>query len=491
MERVADLQRLIGYLIGWWAVASWLRLDDRRTAALGTLVLVAVALSAGRLVERSYQLRYQAAVVDLAIAPLIAGVASNSVPVVVATTLAVAIALLAMFERRALLTGVAAVISLAIALGVMAHLNDVEPVVAASDTRGWQSIVAITLIGLTLVFASMSLWWQAQFQLSESKADLMAVLHATPVVVGRVDVSGTVRYVAGDTRDVIEPALLGGRLPPELLDAVLTADDTKEVELSGRTFSVASIVQPNGDHVFTAYDISEIAGSKRELEVLIRSKDELVASISHELRTPLTSVLGFALELRDRLALDDEHDELVGLLASESEEMASIIEDLLVAARADLGTLAIRREGVDLADIAEWSADALTAVQPAVEAGAALVEADPIRLRQIIRNLLTNAARYGGPEVVVRSGVTGATAFVEVADVGARIDLARAQSIFEPYVSTGVTSSQPNAIGLGLPVSRELARLMGGKLEYRHSDGWNVFRLELPVANTAVQRIAG
>ena len=68
-----------------------------------------------------------------------------------------------------------------------------------------------------------------------------------------------------------------------------------------------------------------------------------------------------------------------------------------------------------------------------------------------------------------------------MADDGELIDDARAAEMFQPYVSTGSTESQPSAIGLGLPVSRQLAALMDGRLEYRHRNGWNVFSLELPV----------
>ena len=367
MERIADIQRVGGYIIGGIVLASLLDLPPRRAAFFAGLVLVGAALPAGRLAERSYQLRYVGGVVDLFLAPAAAATLSDSVTIVVTSTAVVATALWLTFETRAKTTALMAVLGLGCALGVLAQLRSFEPLQAASGTDGWQTIVAIIAFGLTLLFAASSLWWQAQAQLGQSKADLAAVLHSTPVVVGRIDASGVVRYIAGDADDFFAGLLDEGKLPQDMLGAI--GPSRVEVELGERTFSVTSTPQPNGDSVFTAYDISQIADANRSLEQLMRSKDELVASISHELRTPLTSVLGFSLELRDRLEFDGENDELVNLLASESEEMASIIEDLLVAARADLGTLAIRSEPVDLGEVARWAEGALTNVAPTIEPG--------------------------------------------------------------------------------------------------------------------------
>jgi signal transduction histidine kinase len=105
------------------------------------------------------------------------------------------------------------------------------------------------------------------------------------------------------------------------------------------------------------------------------------------------------------------------------------------------------------------------------------VLADPRRVRQILRNLLTNAQRYGGPQRRVTAGALRDSAWLEVRDNGAGIPEDEASRIFEPYVTSGGGGS----VGLGLGVARQLAELMGGSLSYERSAAETVFRLVLPL----------
>jgi signal transduction histidine kinase len=112
--------------------------------------------------------------------------------------------------------------------------------------------------------------------------------------------------------------------------------------------------------------------------------------------------------------------------------------------------------------------------------GNALVWADPTRLRQIVRNLITNAIRYGGDKIEVVVSADGPTAVIDVRDSGGPILAARVETMFEPFDHTDSGGRTPNSVGLGLAVARSLARIMGGDLTY-HYDGESVFHLELPV----------
>jgi PAS domain S-box-containing protein len=225
------------------------------------------------------------------------------------------------------------------------------------------------------------------------------------------------------------------------------------------------------------------------LEGLVRSKDEFVASVSHELRTPLTVVAGIAFELRDHLADlgPTEVAEYVGMIVTESGEMVDLIEDLLVAARADIGKLTVTPASVDLGrEVAEVVASLSTDRERHVEVGGtdAVAWADASRVRQILRNLLTNAFRYGGRRVAVEVGGDGERAVIEVSDDGPGVPPGERELIFEPYQRAHASPGQPASVGLGLTVSRTLARLMGGDLAYDH-DGRSVFRLTLPVGDAA------
>lgn len=223
----------------------------------------------------------------------------------------------------------------------------------------------------------------------------------------------------------------------------------------------------------------------QKLQDLVYYKDEFVASVSHELRTPLTAVVGLSEELA-RSGADFTEDELVEfhqLIAQQSREVAYIVEDLLVAARVEIDTVSIDVQPVDLdaevaATIKGWPSE-FGAVRH--DPGGPKVEADPTRFRQITRNLLTNAMRYGGEEVVVVTRSNGDVGILQVRDNGSGVDPADLERIFQPYErASGVEIVRPGSVGLGLYVSRQLARLMGGDLSCRREDGETVFELILP-----------
>ena len=233
--------------------------------------------------------------------------------------------------------------------------------------------------------------------------------------------------------------------------------------------------------------LAQLTALKERLEDVIKSKDQFVASVSHELRTPLTAVVGLSHELHDNWSIYDGGDahEIVDLIASQSSELSDIIEDLLVAARADIGTLTLQTRRLDLRAELDTvieghcvsGAHPLPAVE--IEPGSEFVWGDPLRFRQIIRNLLSNAARYGGSEVTVQAFRDGNRVTVAVRDDGAGVPVDRAATIFEPYASAHDPGTQPGSVGLGLAVSRTLARLMDGDLIYTGNGGPS-FELTIP-----------
>lgn len=226
----------------------------------------------------------------------------------------------------------------------------------------------------------------------------------------------------------------------------------------------------------------------RRMETLIHSKDEFLASISHELRTPLTAVLGLAAELFDGLErfAGDEIREFAGVIAEQSTELARIVEDLLVVARADIGQVAVSIEGLDPAIEVD---DVVRALPPAVRGrievhagGDIRVEGDAMRVRQIIRNLVTNALRYGEQRVWIDVlSVANEWGVVRVRDDGPGVPPDEREAVFSPYQRSQGSPTLPGSIGIGLTVARKLARLMGGDVLCLPGDtGW--FELRLPLA---------
>lgn len=232
---------------------------------------------------------------------------------------------------------------------------------------------------------------------------------------------------------------------------------------------------------------AELSEANRRLSQLIRTKDEFIASVSHELRTPLSVVVGLAAELRDQGDHfdDKEYDELLDMVVDQSNDVAAIIEDLLVAARADIGTLTIAPREITLASVVERALAPVPPDQRArveIDLGVVFLEADPIRLTQILRNLITNAVRYGGRQAGISAAVEGDMASIDVWDNGEPLEEEARKRIFEAYYSAHPAHGQPAAVGLGLTVSRNLAQRMGGDLSYEHDGRRSIFHLSLPLA---------
>lgn len=263
------------------------------------------------------------------------------------------------------------------------------------------------------------------------------------------------------------------------------------LQLSGILALGATLVSLFGLGFFIFLPMARrIRHDSEALEALAHSKDELIASVSHELRTPLTAILGFAEVLRtdsDDLALS-ERKELLELIVRESEEVAGIIEDLLAAARAEIGQLTVVRVEVNLrAQVAQVLESRVGQPGLSIEVSAdpVLAWGDPARVRQIIRNLISNAARHGGDYCRVQISASHSLARLTVRDDGPGVPDADTEAIFDPYHTVTSEETQPGSVGLGLTLSRRLARLMGGDLTYQREDKHTIFELTLPLAETA------
>jgi signal transduction histidine kinase len=240
-----------------------------------------------------------------------------------------------------------------------------------------------------------------------------------------------------------------------------------------------STTTPGSSIVAGLADITHMKAKNEAMAEVVRAKDEFIANVSHELRTPLTAVLGIASELSGEDMSPDMRDEMLHLVLEQANEMANIVDDLLVAARAEVGTIPVETQPVDLIAELKTTLDGLGTVVEMPKASIPPVLADPKRVRQILRNLLTNAQRYGGPRQRVVAGGLRGHVWIEVRDNGDGIPDEDVNRVFQPYVTTGAEGS----VGLGLAVARQLAELMGGTLVYEHSAGESVFRLQLPAAD--------
>lgn len=184
----------------------------------------------------------------------------------------------------------------------------------------------------------------------------------------------------------------------------------------------------------------------------------------------------------------------MAIIADQSQEVSLIVEDLLVAARLDDGNLTVVAGPVELHRQVENALVPFRATMPSgcEVIGDATACGDGGRIRQILRNLIGNAVRHGGDQVAVRITGDERTVVVVVKDNGPGLPASKWESIFDSYHRARALPGLPPSIGLGLTVSRRLARQMSGDLSYRYLDGRSRFELVLPAvpSTRAVERRA-
>ena len=238
--------------------------------------------------------------------------------------------------------------------------------------------------------------------------------------------------------------------------------------------------------VVAHWDVTDERKARSALEDLIRAKDEFIASVSHELRTPLTAVVGLTQELSEGRIEPYEVPELQTLIAQQAQEVSDIVEDLLVAARASADTITIRpspfniRKEIEVV-VKPWLRGGAHAIDLTAVDSRLVGRGDAVRVRQILRNLIANAVRYGGRPITVEARSNGRTVKIAVRDEGDGIPSEAVDRMFEPYARLGGQAGLPSSVGLGLYVSRLLARMMDGDLQYQRRDGVTEFGLTLPV----------
>jgi signal transduction histidine kinase len=230
-----------------------------------------------------------------------------------------------------------------------------------------------------------------------------------------------------------------------------------------------------------------------------RLKADFIATVSHELRTPVTPIKGYAdlLRRRGHTMTEAKRNECLDVISDRANHLTRLVEDLLLASRisatestgrgkVDMGSddlaALVRRACSDFGD----QGSRLTVDVPGT---AVLVDCDPVRVIQVITNLVSNALKYSAPRsaVVVRLRHAGTRAVVEVQDSGRGIPADQVDKVFDKFhrvedpmlMTTGGT-------GLGLYIARELASAMGGDLTCTSTlNVGSVFTLSLSVATAS------
>jgi PAS domain S-box-containing protein len=246
-------------------------------------------------------------------------------------------------------------------------------------------------------------------------------------------------------------------------------------------------------------------GERREAEALRRERDladaanraktEFLSRMSHELRTPLNAILGFAqlLVARPDPALAPEQREQLGYIEQAGWHVLEMVNDMLDLARIEAGQLELHSQAVALggvvaaaqAMVARQAQEAQVELAAAPVDAAAVVEADPVRLRQVLVNLLSNAIKYNrkGGRVDIAVEPAGAGWHLRVTDTGLGMNEEQLAHLFEPFNRLGRGQSAIEGTGIGLVVTRWLVEAMGGTIAVRSAPGaGSSFVVRLPPA---------
>jgi PAS domain S-box-containing protein len=341
----------------------------------------------------------------------------------------------------------------------------------------------------------------------EQRARAARVLETIADGVVLLDNDGVIRLwnsaaeaITGLTREEVVGRKAADALPAyaESVDRVPidgSRPETVPVEVGGRELWLSfSGVQFEEGTVFAFRDVTE----ERALEQM---RSDFVATVSHELRTPLAAIYGAAVTIR-RPDLDLEYemqDRLLQVIADESDRLAQIVNDVLLASHLDSGQLQLNIDTVDATALTANVVDAAQTHLPdgvtvSLEApsGLPMVAADEQQLRQVLVNLIENAVKYspdGGP-VTVRLSKQPRHVQWAVSDQGLGIPPSERRRVFEKFYRLDPNMTRGiGGTGLGLYICSELIRRLDGRIWVDSNDvKGSTFFVEVPIAKPSAKR---
>jgi PAS domain S-box-containing protein len=311
-------------------------------------------------------------------------------------------------------------------------------------------------------------------QLWNRAAELLTGARASRVI-GRPLANALAEWTVLAAR--IPIAEIGSTAPPVTLPLEIAGEDV--------WLSFAAVQGADG----VIYAFRDVTREQR----LEAERSDFVATISHELRTPMAAVYGAAQTLlREDIELpEDRKRELLEMIATQATRLSRITEEVLLTSNLDRGEVRVEHEPVDVAGVIRATVAELkpqipesTAIEVDLQSEVGAASGDRNRIQQVLVNLLDNAIKYGESPVVIGASRTDGAVRISVADSGPGISLADQPRVFEKFFRADPQLVRaPGGTGLGLYISRELARRMGGRIDLTSEPGAGAtFVVELPQA---------
>jgi PAS domain S-box-containing protein len=249
---------------------------------------------------------------------------------------------------------------------------------------------------------------------------------------------------------------------PNVTAVIRDATERKESELRVRSLQMSYM--------------AELEARSKEAEESVRLKSEFISSVNHELRTPLHTIVGFAELLAEEAngPLNPKQQKFLQHIRNDAEHLLSLIEDIIDLNRGGAGGLSLYTASLSLLDSVTDAEDSMRPYAKSrsisIRKGSHLdvrVMADPLRLRQILYNLLNNAVKFSSPggEVLVDAELDGKMVRITVSDTGPGIAPEECAHIFETFYQAGIKATEPReGTGLGLAICRHLVEMQGGTI---------------------------
>lgn len=245
--------------------------------------------------------------------------------------------------------------------------------------------------------------------------------------------------------------------------------------------------------------LAENEAARNELQVADAAKDRFLAVLSHELRNPLASIHSAAALLSTPNVLATDRESAADVIKRQAGAMKSLLDELLDVSRLKLGRFELHRERVVLANVL---AAALEATRPVLEAAghslkadlpdhAIELDADPLRLGQVLSNLLTNAIKYtpSGGRIGLQARMDNGNVVISVTDNGMGMEPAQIERMFEMFAQAEPVADRSHGLGIGLALVKTIVELHGGRIEASSAGlgQGSEFRVTLPATRAAAQ----
>ena len=275
---------------------------------------------------------------------------------------------------------------------------------------------------------------------------------------------------------------LTGQAPLSMNELIDIADETQRLIETSRALSEKT------EELERAATQLQIANDR--LRALDAQKDDFLSQVSHELRTPMTSIRSFSeILLGEEQVSEPDRLRFIEIINDESIRLTGLLDEILDLSSLEAGGIEIPRQALPIATSVNAAVATVSSVANARSANISfsgdttlMADANDDRLRQILINLLTNALKYNAsesPTVDVNLWRSGARAYIDVIDNGGGISADEATNVFEKF-SRGKRAGMEHGAGLGLPISRAIARAMNGDLTVEFAeDGTSFFRVSL------------